>query len=274
MAAGTFAQSTDGVRIYYETRGQGEPLALIFGFAGSSRGWGEPFVKLLELRFKTILIDNRGTGQSDKPEAPFSMADMAADVASVLDHAKIERAHVMGISMGGMIAQEFALNHPRRLRGLVLGCTLCGIAHSVPGDPEVLAALQVNPDQPLAPQVERLLAACCAKPFLASSRGQAVVEDRVAEVMNYPMTPTHTYQLHFAAIGGFDTFERLPQIKAPTLLITGTSDLLVPEINSEIIKERIPGSRLHKIPGAGHVFFWEAPEETAAVVTNFLSAAN
>ena len=271
MAAGTFAQSKDGTRIYYEIRGQGAPLALIFGYAGSSRGWGEPFLKLLEARFKTILIDNRGTGQSDKPEKPFSMAEMAADAASVLDHANIDRAHVMGISMGGMIAQEFALNHPARLRGLVLGCTVCGFAHSVSGDPETLAALQVNPNEPLAAQVERLLAACCAKPFLASARGQAVLKERVAEVMNYPITPLYTYQLHWGAVGGFDTFDRLPQIKAPTLVITGTSDLLVPDANSDIIRERIPGARIHKLPGAGHVFFWEAPEDTAMAVTKFLS---
>ena len=137
MAAASFtAHSKDGTRIHYEIRGQGAPLALIFGYAGSSRGWGEPFLKLLATRFRTILIDNRGTGESDKPEKPFSMADMAADAASVLDHAGVERAHVMGISMGGMIAQEFALNHPARLRGLVLGCTLCGLAHGVAGDPK------------------------------------------------------------------------------------------------------------------------------------------
>lgn len=274
MAAGTFAQSKDGTRIRYEIRGKGEPLALIFGYGGSSRAWGEPFLKLLEARFKTIVIDNRGTGESDKPEKPFSLADMAADVASVLDHAKIDRAHVMGISMGGMIAQEFALNHPTRLRGLVLGCTVCGFSHSVAGDPETLAALQVNPGKPLAAQVELLLAACCAKPFLASAKGQAVLKERVAEVMNYPITPLHTYQLHWGAIGGFDTFDRLPQVKAPTMVITGTSDLLVPDANSDIIKERIPGAQIYKIPGAGHVFFWEAPEDTAAAVTQFLSAVN
>ncbi|HEV7988919.1 MAG TPA: alpha/beta fold hydrolase [Candidatus Binataceae bacterium] len=274
MAAGTFAQSKDGTRIHYEIRGQGAPLALIFGYAGSSRGWGEPFLKLLEARFKTIVIDNRGTGQSDKPEKPFSMAEMAADAASVLDHANIDRAHVMGISMGGMIAQEFALNHPARLRGLVLGCTMCGLAHSVPGDPETLAALQLKPSEPLAAQVERLLAACCAKPFLASAKGQAVLKERVAEVMNYAITPPHTYQLHWGAVGGFDTFDRLPQIKAPTLVITGTSDLLVPDANSDIIKQRIPGARIHKLQGAGHVFFWEAPEDTAAVVTKFLAPIN
>jgi 3-oxoadipate enol-lactonase len=271
VAAGTFAQSKDGTRIHYEVRGQGEPLALIFGFAGSGRGWGEPFLKLIEACFKTIVIDNRGTGESDKPEKPFSLSDMATDVASVFDHAQIDRAHVMGISMGGMIAQEFALNHSTRLRGLVLGCTLCGFSHSIAGDPETRASLQVNPGEPLASQVERLLVACCAKPFLASAKGQAVLKERLAEVMNYAITPLHTYQLQGAAIGGFDTFDRLPQIKASTLVITGTSDLLIPDANSDIIKERIPGARIYKIPGAGHVFFWEAPEDTAAAVSNFLS---
>jgi pimeloyl-ACP methyl ester carboxylesterase len=151
---------------------------------------------------------------------------------------------------------------------------MCGLAHSVPGDPETLAALQLNPNEPLPAQVERLLAACCAKPFLASAKGQAVLRERVAEVMNYAITPPHTYQLHWGAVAGFDTFDRLPQIKAPTLVITGTSDLRVPEANSDIIKGRIPGAQIHKLPGAGHVFFWEAPEDTAAAVTKFVPLIN
>ena len=119
-----------------------------------------------------------------------------------------------------------------------------------------------------------MLAACCAPQFLASARGQAVLKERVAEVMNYPMTPLHTYQHHWGAVTGFDTFERLPEIKAPTLLIAGTSDLLVPDANSDIIKERIPGARIHKLPGVGHVFFWEEPEATVAAVTEFLTPLN
>jgi 3-oxoadipate enol-lactonase len=272
MAEGSFAKSSDGTRIHYEIRGSGQPLALIFGYSGSSRAWGEPFIRLLTSNFKTILIDNRGTGHSDKPEKVYSLADMAADAASVLDDAKIDRAHVMGISMGGMIAQEFALNHPTRLRGLVLGCTICGLAHSVPGDPQALAALQINPEQPLPEQIDRLFAACCSRPFLESAKGKAVLKERVAEVMNYPMTPAHTYQLHWGAIAGFDVFDRLPNVTAPTLVITGTADALVPDANSDIIKERIPGASIKKISGAGHVFFWEDPEGTAAEVNRFLSS--
>lgn len=273
-ATRAFAQSKDGVKLRYEVRGQGEPLALVMGYSGSGRGWGEPFLRLLEARFRLLVIDNRGTGESDKPERPFTVADMADDVAAVLDHAAIERVHLLGISMGGMIAQEFALRHPRRLRGLVLGCTLCGFAHGVPGDAETMAALQIKPDQPLDQQVERLMAACCAKPFLASARGQEVLKARLAEIMGYPITPLQTFALQWGAISGFDTYDRLPQITAPTLVVTGTGDLLVPEHNSEIIAERIPGARLHKIAGAGHVFFWEEPAQSAEAAIKFLSAIN
>lgn len=274
MATRAFAQSRDGLKLRYEVRGEGEPLALVFGYSGSGRGWGEPFLKLLESRFKLLVIDNRGTGESDKPDKPFSVADMADDAAAVLDHAAIDRAHLMGISMGGMIAQEFAMHHPRRLRGLVLGCTMCGFAHAVPGDPEVMAALQVKPDQPLEQQIERLLAACCARPFLASAHGQEVMRARLAEVMNYPMTPLKTFALQWGAISTFETFDRLGQIASPTLVVTGTGDLLVPARNSEVIAERIPGARLHRIAGAGHLFFWEEPEQSAEAVIQFLSATN
>lgn len=274
MASRAFAQSKDGLKLRYEIRGQGEPLAMVFGYSGSGRGWGEPFLKLLESSFKLLVIDNRGTGESDMPSKPFTVADMADDAAAVLEHAGIARAHLMGISMGGMIAQEFALHHPGRLRGLVLGCTLCGFAHGVPGEPEVMAALEVKPDQPLDQQIERLMSACCARPFLASARGQEVLKARLGEVMNYPMTPLQTFALQWGAIGTFDTFDRLGQIKAPTLIVTGTGDLLVPARNSEIIAERIAGARLTKIDGAGHVFFWEEPEQSAEAVIKFLSAVN
>src|ERR1700693_6137450 len=107
-----FAESKDGLKLRYEIRGHGDPVALIMGFSGSSRGWGEPFLKLMEARFKIFVIDNRGTGESDKPDAEFTLRDMAAYIAAVLDHAKTPRAHIFGISMAGMIAQEFVLAYP------------------------------------------------------------------------------------------------------------------------------------------------------------------
>ncbi len=145
MATREFVQSKDGLKIRYEIRGSGEPLALIMGFSGSGRAWGEAFLSGIEKRFQTVVIDNRGTGESDQPDQPWTLTDMANDVAAVLDHAKIPRAHVYGISMGGMIAQEFALNYAARVRGLVLGCTNCGMTHSVAANPENIAKLMPQP---------------------------------------------------------------------------------------------------------------------------------
>ena len=160
-----------GLKLRYEIRGAGEPVALIMGFSGSGRGWGEPFLKLMEERFKIFVIDNRGTGESDKPDAEFTLGDLAADIAAVLDHAKTPRAHIFGISMGGMIAQEFALAYPERTRGLVLGCTNCGTSHSVPADPAAIANLIPAPGMDPIEQARRAFSVACGKAFLNSEAG-------------------------------------------------------------------------------------------------------
>ncbi|MGH8014531.1 MAG: alpha/beta fold hydrolase, partial [Candidatus Binataceae bacterium] len=200
MATRAFCNGKDGVKIRYEVRGQGQPLAMIMGFSGSSRTWGEPLLQQLETRYSAIVIDNRGTGESDKPDQPWTITDMAADAVAVLDALKLERAHVFGISMGGMIAQEFALNFPQRLRGLVLGCTNCGMPHSVQGDPEELAKLSPSADIPLREQALRALTACCSKAFVESTHGRAFIDKRLAEMEQYPVTPLHTYARQWNAI--------------------------------------------------------------------------
>ncbi len=171
MAVRDFAETKDGLKLRYEIRGNGEPVALIMGFSGSGRGWGEPFLKLMEARFKIFVIDNRGTGESDKPDAEFTLGDMAADVAAVLDHAKTPRAHIFGISMGGMIAQEFALKYAARTRGLVLGCTNCGASHSIAADPAAIANLMPVPGMDPLEQAWRAFSVACGKAFLNSAAG-------------------------------------------------------------------------------------------------------
>ncbi len=267
-----FAQTKDGLKLRYEVRGNGDPVALIMGFSGSGRGWGEPFLKLMEARFKIFVIDNRGTGESDKPDAEFTLGDMAADIATVLDHAKTPRAHVFGISMGGMIAQEFALAYPARTRGLVLGCTNCGASHSVAADPAALANLMPVPDMNPAEQARRAFSVACGKAFLNSAAGQATLTQAILEMGNYPVTPMHTFMRQGQAIGGFDSFARLGQIKAPTLIIHGDDDAIVPFANAEVLHGAIAGSKTHTLKAAGHMFFWEAPEETVRVAGDFLAA--
>ena len=126
----------------------------------------------MEARFKIFVIDNRGTGESDKPDAEFTLGDLAADVAAVLDHAQTPRAHIFGISMGGMIAQEFALAYPERTRGLVLGCTNCGASHSIAADPAAIANLIPAPGMDPIEQARRAFSVACGKAFLNSAAGQ------------------------------------------------------------------------------------------------------
>jgi len=267
-----FAENKDGLKLRYEIRGSGEPVALIMGFSGSGRGWGEPFLKLMESRFKIFVIDNRGTGESDKPDAEFTLRDLAADIAAVLDHAKTPRAHIFGISMGGMIAQEFVLAYPESTRGLVLGCTNCGASHSVPADPAAIANLMPAPGVDPIEQARRAFSVACGKAFLNSARGQAILDQAIAEMGNYPITPMHTFMRQGQAIGGFDSFARLGQIKAPTLIIHGDDDSIVPYPNAEVIHGAITGSKKHTLKSAGHMFFWEVPEESVRVASDFLAA--
>jgi 3-oxoadipate enol-lactonase len=267
-----FAQTKDGLKLRYEIRGSGEPVALIMGFSGSGRGWGEAFLKLMEVRFKIFVIDNRGTGESDKPDAEFTLADMAADIAAVLDHAETPRAHIFGISMGGMIAQEFALAYPQRTRGLVLGCTNCGASHSVPADPAAIANLIPAPGIDPIEQARRAFSVACGKAFLNSAAGQEILSQAIAEMGNYPITPMHTFMRQGQAIGGFDSFARLGQIKSPTLIIHGDDDSIVPYPNAEVLQGAIAGSKKHTLKAAGHMFFWEVPDEAARAAGDFLSA--
>ena len=272
MAVRDFAPTSDGLKLRYEIRGAGEPVALIMGFSGSGRGWGDAFLKLMEARFKIFVIDNRGTGESDKPDAEFTLRQMAADVAAVLDHAKTPRAHIFGISMGGMIAQEFALAYPERTRGLVLGCTNCGASHSVPADPAAIANLIPAPGIDPIEQARRAFSVACGKAFLNSAAGQEILSQAIAEMGNYPITPMHTFMRQGQAIGGFDSFARLGQIKAPTLIIHGDDDSIVPYPNAEVIHGAITGSKKHTLKSAGHMFFWEVPEESVRVASDFLAA--
>lgn len=267
-----FATAKDGNKLHYTTRGNGAPLALIMGFSGQGRDWGEPLLGLLERQFKLLVIDNRGTGQSDKPDDPITLVDLAADAASVLDHADLSRAHMFGVSMGGMIAQKFALNFPDRLRGLVLGCTNCGASHSVQPPPEVVMVLMPDPELSLEENRRRSMSVACSKSYFESERGQAFIARMFAEATN--ITPMHTFNRQMEAITQFDSFDRLAEIKAPTLVLSGDADLLVPLRNSEILNEQITGSRLHILKGAGHMFPWETPEEAAAAVTTFLEGVD
>lgn len=253
-----------GAKIYWDERGAGTPLLLLMGLTYPSYMWHRTR-PVLATRYRTIALDNRGIGQSDVPPGPYSMALMASDAAAVLDAAGIERAHVYGTSMGGMIAQEFALQYPRRVRSLIVGCTASGGPHAVQAAPEALQALTsggMSPDE----ATEAII------PFLydPATPRERIDEDMVIRKKWYPTPEGFMAQLQ--AIIAWEAYSRLGQITAPTLVIHGETDRLVPPENGRLIAARIPGAKLVMLPRAGHIFSTDQQTATHQVLLEFLSA--
>lgn len=262
--------SVAGNELHYRQRGEGEPLLLIMGMSGSHLHWGEPFLNALDQHLSTTSFDHRGIGSSTRLSGAISIVDMAEDAVALLDVLGLESAHIMGISMGGMIAQEVALRHPSRVRTLTLGCTYAG------GEGSALSGADV---------MHRL-----GEAMLSGDRERAirtgwevnVSEEWAADEEHFQ--PFHdiaqrlpvaleVIQAQMAAIGEHDTSERLAEISAPTLVIHGTADQMLPASNATMLATRIPGSRLELLEGVGHLFFWERPELSARLVTEHASGA-
>jgi 3-oxoadipate enol-lactonase len=261
----------DDIQINYTIHGDGEPLILINGFGSSSAGWRPEFVEGLARSFQVITFDNRGTGLSDKPEQPVTIARMADDAAGLLDAIGIDRAHVTGISMGGMIAQELTLRHPDKVRGLVLGCTNCGAPVSVPADQETVALLIIPPGMDPREAARRGWAAGYTPEFIAAN--QDWLEATLDRILEHP-TPIATRTRQMEAIRAWNSHERLSQLSVPTLIVTGDRDILVPPDNSRILHERIAGSTLHVIAGAAHIFPSSHPDDSVQVITEFLTSVS
>jgi 3-oxoadipate enol-lactonase len=249
------------VRIVWEERGSGQPLLLIQGLGYARWSW-EPIVPGLAERFRVISFDNRGIGESDKPAGPYTAREMAGDALQVLDEAGVDRAHVLGASLGGMIAQELAVAAPERVDRLVLCCTTPGGAATVPM-PEVTARLFAESGT-LPPEValRRFV-----QNALAPDAPASLVEDLYARRLASPPDPVG-WPAQAAAGMGFEGVDG--PIEAPTLLLTGTEDNVVDPRNTDVLAERIPGARVERIPATGHLFFWEQPDAVVRIVTEFL----
>jgi 3-oxoadipate enol-lactonase len=256
-----------GTRIFWEESGTGEPLLLIMGLGYSHEMWHRTR-PVVSAHYRTILFDNRGVGKSDVPEGAYSIAQMAADAAAVLDAAGIAKAHVFGISMGGMIAQEFALNYPERVGRLILGCTACGGRNAIPAAQTVLDVLMARSRMTPEEGVEAMV------PYIydRSTPRERIEEDLAIRRRTYPQAAGYMGQVQ--AIFAWTSFERLGQISAPTLIIHGDTDQLVPPGNARILAQTIAGSRLVILPHASHIFVTDQPEASHREVLGFLSGAN
>lgn len=255
------------VNLEYYVEGSGPPLLMIKGFGSHASTWGEPFLERLRPHFTLVRFSNRGTGESDLLPEGATHSMMADDAAALLSALGIERAHVLGVSMGGRIAQELTLNYPERVHGLVLGCTSCGGSHGV-GHAETMATLARAMRLPPEERVRAFWSLTVTPAFMDS--GKEFLDALLSTYMEMPV-PVETVARQLAANLAFDSYDRLPQIKTPTLIIHGDRDALSPVENAEVLRRRISGSRVKIIHGAGHSFFWEKPEESADVIVPFLS---
>lgn len=255
--------TSGGARIYWEESGSGEPLLLIMGLGYTHEMWHRSRPLLAE-HFRTIVFDNRGVGKSDVPPGPYSIAQMAQDAAAVLDAAAVESAHVFGISMGGMIAQEFALLFPHRVRSLVLGCTACGGRNAVRASDRVLEILldraTMTPEEgarAMAPYI-----------YDSSTPAARIDEDLAIRFRSYPTAEGYMAQVQ--GILAWSSYDRLGSIQAPTLVIHGSSDELVPPQNGEILASKIPSARLVMLANASHIFPTDQPEISHREILAFL----
>jgi pimeloyl-ACP methyl ester carboxylesterase len=256
----------NGVKLYYEVHGQGEPLLMIQGLGHHADFW---FLQVPELskHFQLIIFDNRGTGRSDKPDEPYSIAGMAADALGLLQELGLDQAHILGASMGGYIAQEIAVEHPERVKRLVLLCTHYG-------GPEYLQLTkglwqEITDVAGLSPEeIYRKGIKYSTTPAFFAEQGE-MVEKLVRMRLEHPQ-PAHAFQRQFAAAAGFQAQDRISRIKAPTLVVAGREDRVVPLQLVEKLAGAIPHAKLQVIDDAAHLLFVEQSGKVNRAIVDFL----
>jgi 3-oxoadipate enol-lactonase len=252
-----------GVQLAYEVRGDGQPLLLIHGLGYARWGW-QPVLDGLAARYQVVLFDNRGIGESDRPPGAYTAAEMAEDAVAVLDAAGLRTAHVVGTSLGGMIAQELALTFPERVDRLVLACTTLGGDGAYPMPERTTRLFEEAGALEPAVALRRFV-----ENALAPNAPPELVERITALRLASPPDPV-AWQAQAAASMGFESADRLGAIAAPTLVLHGTEDRVIDPRNSALLADGIPKAELRWFEGCGHLFFWERPERFVHVVTEFL----
>lgn len=265
------ATAPDGARLAAAVHGTAGPLVLMIPGLGATRHVYDPVLPALVGRgLRCAVMDNRGVGESDVTDGPYTMVQLAADAVSVLDALGVDRAHIFGASMGGFIAQWVAIGHPDRVERLVLACTGPGRTNAVKAKPEATAKL-LGKGATTPAGAYRIACEVLYAPEFAAAHPE-FIEAQVAERARHPVA-ARAFQGQQAASWGHDAWERLPEIAAPTLVIHGTADVVMPPGNAERLADRIPGSRLVLLEGLGHLLFHEEPDEFGAIVAPFLLGA-
>ena len=242
--------NVEGIGLDYEASGEGVPLLLIMGLGANLDWWDPRLLQGLSRDFRTIRFDNRGTGRSDDSEEEYTMRRLADDAAGLLDALGIDRAHVLGISMGGMIAQELALAHPEKIERLVLASTHCGGSHVVPPSEEALGIMARVAGAASPEETARLNVLLCFTKE-AVKENPAAIDAWIREILKVP-TSGETLLRQMGAIAGFDSYDRLAALKVPTLVVHGKQDILIPPENGSILAKAIPGSHFVLLEHSAH----------------------
>lgn len=254
------------IDICYRIEGEGHPLVMIIGLTANMDWWDPELIDKLSKRYRILLFDNRGAGRSGSSDGDYSMRQFADDTAGLMEAVGFDLAHVLGVSMGGMIAQELVLDYPERVDRLVLCATNCGGRESVLPDREVLTKL-VDRTGTQDRLVRRFLSLMFPEEWLKEN--EAYFEDFKQRYLAAPATDENAAK-QFMATARSSTCDRLPAIDKPTLVACGSEDVLIPAENSRILAKRIPGARLIEFEGAGHGFMNQCRKEFVESLTGFL----
>ncbi|MGC8605188.1 MAG: alpha/beta fold hydrolase [Desulfomonilaceae bacterium] len=255
------------VKIYYEVQGAGTPLVMIRGLGSNADHWYAQAPFLAEY-FKVIIFDNRGIARSSDPGGDYTVPMMAADTLGLMDALNLEQAYVMGLSMGGMIAQELAINYPARIKALVLVCTHCGGTAQIGPSTEVTALFK---EMIFENTPEAKIRSASALFDQGTLRNSPDIPKYYSDVSLKNPARTETLIKQWQAVLQHDTFDRLSQIVAPTLVVTGAEDLLIPPENSKILVKKIPNAELKVIPHAGHQVLIEQAASCNEAILEFLN---
>ncbi len=263
------------INIYYKVHGQGEPLVLIMGFAGVQRAWIFQ-TRAFRKYYQVITFDSRGTGKSDKPSGPYTINMMAEDTVGLMDYLRVDKAHILGVSLGGMIAQEIAINYPQRVRRLILASTTAGREEIGDYPLELLRAMGLKEGFSEA-DMRSVDFRSVDFGKVMSSITSLSFNKRLYKMVFVPLSKIHVKSIglsgliaQFEASRGHSTLDRLHMIEAPTLVIIGTKDRLMPLHSSEVIASRIPNAKLVKIEGGAHSLFMEMRGRFNKEVLDFL----
>ena len=260
----------NGIKLYYEVHGEGFPLVMIMGLGADSNWWPPRIIEELSEDYKVVVFDNRGAGRSDKPDNRYTIDLMADDVLGLLDYLGIRKAYVLGVSMGGMIAQSLAIRYPEIVEKLVLCVTSPGGPEAVPPTPEAMKQLLLDRSSVSVDVLaEMLIKTLLTRDYIEEHSEE--LKSYIMKALQYPM-PAHAYMRQLEAISEFNAYDKLDKIRVPTLVISGGKDIIIPPENGRLLARKIPNSKLVVFENSGHGLILQELDRFVSIVKKFLQS--